>query len=570
VDQKRFLRWAAETLRALLLIVRLERDGRPFEPTGLRLRRASAAPVRQSELQGRLHASLAAREEPEITLAWLVLRAILEHFELLEEGSAVEPGSFALRRLEDWTFEQDSGAAMLAALSAPCPLRCEFCYERGLPDGQAPVMRPRAGNEELEARIALWRRGLDVAGLRGLRYGEVLPHPRFAEIFRLIRDLTSAPLPVATAGPGLNETAIRAMSGAPRALLQLSLNTCDPARRQRMMGDRRGAELLRALGLLEERQVAFVASAVAWPGLPWDDLEATIQAAEAHGALHFIVFLPSFSRFFAGTAPFDWRARWQETVEFVRRLRRRAAVPIRIAPDGWETLHAFADPLALEVLGATVGSPAQAAGLRPGDLVVEMDGHSFHSRPALNRALEAGWTQKREVSLLAERDGQRLRVSLAPPDSSSSYAAELDAPYGLHVYEGPDELRLRRLCELMARTDTRHAWVLCSQLLAQPYQRLWERTQAQLPADGLALEFVPVANNFWGGNIVVGDLLTAQDFAEAALARLAGGKGAPEALFVPPSPFHPAYWKDLRGDSFFEIQRRTGVPTLPILGEENK
>ena len=623
-----FARWAARTLDALLRIIQLERDGRPFEPDALRLRttRVPQSPIANPQSAiGLISPALAAREEPEIHLAWLALRTILEHFELLADGKAVVPTGFALRRLEDWTFTDVPNAAMIGALSMPCPYSCEFCYEDGLPDRAAPLRGPRAANAELDARMALWRRGLDVAGLRGLRYGEVLPHPRFAETLALIRELTDQPIVVATAGAGLDEARIRALAGRPRVLLQFSLNTCDPERRRRLMGDRNAERLLRALPLLRELDVAFIASAVAWPGLPFEDLEASVRAAETHGALHFVVFLPSFSRHFAEREPFDWRAQWAATAEFVRRLRPKVAIPVRLAPDAWEAAEFFGDPLALEVIGATSGSPAAAAGLRPGDRVLEVRpcGADLQvcaerradlevcttraaardvvppSRPALNRLLEEAWRGRRTLEVVVERGGERLAAVLSPSAkgrydtpptppytkggrttaaasrkqlearaAAPHYAEELDAPYGLHVYGGPDERELERIRDLLRGAGARRAWVLSSQLLAAPYGRLWERAAPGLSAGDPEVEFLPVANLFWGGNIVVGDLLTAGDFARAARARLDSGARPPDVLLVPFSPFHPVWWKDLRGGSFFEIERRTGLTTLPIFPTE--
>jgi hypothetical protein len=62
-----FARWAARTLDALLRIVQLERDGRPFEPDALRLRTtpvpSSAIPHSKSASE-LISPALAAREEP--------------------------------------------------------------------------------------------------------------------------------------------------------------------------------------------------------------------------------------------------------------------------------------------------------------------------------------------------------------------------------------------------------------------------------------------------------------------------------------------------------------------------
>jgi hypothetical protein len=567
LSSTQFARWAQSSLRAILGVFRLECDGRAFEPTAMQARISSRLPVNESHPDLGIPASLAVREEPEIQLAWLTFRSILEHFELLVGGVVVEPTSFMLRCVEDWTFEQDSPAAMLAALARPCPYRCEFCYEDGLPDATRPKVRKRATDGELDFRMSLWRQGRDCAGFRGLRYGEILPHPRFEEALRTVRLVADRPIPIATAGAGLSEEALRTLAGRPRVLVQLSLNTCDPVRRERLMGDRKAAELMQLLPRFREYDVAWAASAVAWPGLSCHDLEVTIRVAEEHGALHFVIFLPSFSRYFPLAPAFDWEVRWREIMTFVRELRAKVCIPIRIAPDSWEAAHGFFDPLAVEVIGVTAGSPAFGK-LRAGDTITAI-GHATHAgpltRPAANRALEQAWREKRGVQLRVRRTSQDFDVELICRDGTATPSAELDVPFGLHVYDGPDELSLARGVELLRFAGARRGWVLSAQLLAKPYEMLWQQC-GQLPGAGdVELEFIPVANAFWGGNILVGDLLTVDDFVHAVRAEMDAGAVPPDALLVPFSPFHPTYWRDLTGASFLQIERRTSLPAFPLV-----
>jgi len=585
------IRWVADTLQAVLLLIRLECRGQPFEPTALRIRITPAVEQSSTATPRGIPPALAAREEPEIHHAWLTLRTLLEQFELLVGEDVVEPDSFTLRRVEDWVYEQDSPAAMLAALARPCPYRCAFCYEDGLPDAAWPLVRPPASNDALDLRFALWAKGLDVAGFQGLRYGEILPHPRFAEALRVTRHVADRPISIATAGAGLTEEKLRALAGKPRVLLQLSLNSCDSENRRRLMGDRRARELVNMLPHFRKHDVAWTASAVAWPGLSFDDLTATVRTAQEYGALHFVLFLPSYSKYFSRKSPFDGEGHWQDTVPFIRELRTRVQIPIRVAPDSWEAGRCFDNPLSVEIIGTTIGSAADGK-LQPGDQLTAIgpasDGGVL-TRAAANRVLEQTWQAKEDLPLSVLRNGETLDVRLSIEENGLAGVAELDAPFGVHIYSGPDEKHLARAVQLLRFASVRSGWVLSAQLLAKPYELLWQQYRGMLKAGDLDLRFIPVPNRFWGGNIMVGDLLTVDDFVQAVqaererlrdrgrLARtegLGGGRDGcgprmectlPEVLLVPFSPFHPAYWRDLTGASFLQIERRTGLLTFPLV-----
>jgi regulator of sigma E protease len=73
------------------------------------------------------------------------------------------------------------------------------------------------------------------------------------------------------------------------------------------------------------------------------------------------------------------------------------------------------EPVAItgvEITEVVLGSPAEAAGMKAGDLILELDGLEIADSLALQR-----YTYERvgqEVSLVLEREGERLEVTLAP------------------------------------------------------------------------------------------------------------------------------------------------------------
>ena len=73
-------------------------------------------------------------------------------------------------------------------------------------------------------------------------------------------------------------------------------------------------------------------------------------------------------------------------------------------------------PDGLRVFAVVPGSPADRAGLRPGDLLVAIDGHELSTLDDMRRATPSLLRTSRGIEVTLERDGERvtLRVPLAP------------------------------------------------------------------------------------------------------------------------------------------------------------
>jgi hypothetical protein len=66
-------------------------------------------------------------------------------------------------------------------------------------------------------------------------------------------------------------------------------------------------------------------------------------------------------------------------------------------------------------------------------------------------------------------------------------------------------------------------------------------------------------HHFWGGNIIVGDLLVVSDFITCIEKWVKHHRHRPELVVIPSTPFS-RWGRDLRGKVFLEIERQTGVP----------
>ena len=100
---------------------------------------------------------------------------------------------------------------------------------------------------------------------------------------------------------------------------------------------------------------------------------------------------------------------------------------------------------------------------------------------------------------------------------------------------------------------------MSSPLLAEHVSSLIEMLREPLDLGNVHIECHAVKARFLGGDIICGDLVTVSDIVEHVRERLAS-QAAPDVLVVPSTMFD--YGLDLRGHSFYEIERRTGIPTL--------
>lgn len=73
----------------------------------------------------------------------------------------------------------------------------------------------------------------------------------------------------------------------------------------------------------------------------------------------------------------------------------------------------------IQVNSVESGSPADAAGLRKGDLIVSVDGHAFHTLDPLVDYLQNG--QGKPVTLAVRRDGQMLTMVVHPSMQGGSW-----------------------------------------------------------------------------------------------------------------------------------------------------
>ncbi|MDI6874062.1 radical SAM protein [Candidatus Solincola sp.] len=531
----------------------------------------SEAPVREG-IQGLppfLNRENAALYEPRLEFLARLLENLLSLVQLEAGGRPVEVDGFRLRRLSDWADAPVPSAQDVILHAADrCSCRCRFCYLRGSPPTlhYHPPFDPGDDWRRLEARIRHYRprarRGL-FPTFGGPR--EPFAHPQILPLLRSLRETTDEPLRLSTNGCALSPDLISELAKLAPLFLDLSLNSSDPARRSFLMGDPEPGRAISSLPRLAEAGIPFAVTVVAWPEPSLEemleDLGRTCLYAAGCGARMVQVNLPGYSRFFSPRPLFDTDEVWGAVVRRVRELRQDIPCPVVVSPALYEENLVRERKNLAEVIGVVPNSPAASWGLEPGDVILRLNGINVFNRPQARDLLtllqESG---KGRMSILVDRGGKR--VELEGERSRCRYPFDFHTGTHLGVVFMGSGLRLsylRDLEDLIRSSGARRVLFLTSRLVRPTLEQMLRERPLSLP-EGVELHLSVPENRFFGGNIMLGDLLVVQDFIDH-LREWRERKGfAPHLVVIPSSPFRLSGWgRDLTGRVYLDIARETGM-----------
>lgn len=417
-----------------------------------------------------------------------------------------------------------AGRHNILPLTSVCNVRCLFCSHHQNPPGVESIFLPPVSEEQFNLMLDCLDPGRPVVigeSVTRLMEGEPLTHPHFRWFMtRLRRRFPRQLIKLTTNGTLLDREMVEFLAEMRPLEVTLSLNSASPAGRQKLMRDGRAAVALAAGDLLSRAGVPWQGSVVAVPRVVgWDDINDTLRFLAASGAAGIRLFVPGHTRL----APDFLRLSRPERAgleQLVRQWRQSSAVPLTLEPPGLTDINAV-------LAGVRPASPAQAAGLKAGDVVLEVDGRPVFSRAD---AFERAYNLSRP--LLTCRRGEQVFTVRLEKKARSTSGLVLD--YDL----APAELAAAAAAIERHRPSTVRALTgeLAHPLLRAALQR-WGP-----PLSGV--ELVAVQNHFFGGNIACAGLLTVQDLARV-LAEL-----KPVDLLLLPGRAFDLKGRDLRGEKY--------------------
>jgi uncharacterized Fe-S cluster-containing radical SAM superfamily protein len=473
--------------------------------------------------------------------------------------SSTTPFAFRLKRLKDWLIKTSS-MNLLVQLSWSCRANCIFCYQKGNP----PFMRAkkRISKEEMNTRLKYFdfKRGLGLMGGGICENDEILTNPYFPEAIKSLRKKNKHEIiEMTTNGTSLTPQMIKTLAKANPLLLVLSLNSADPKIRKWLMNDPHPEIAISSLPLLKKHKIPFIISLVVWPGLPFSDIEKTIRYADENDAYAVRLCLPGYTELFSKKTLFDKNEYWGKTTKYFYPLSPKYTVPLLIVPNMFVQSLLYERVDLPKVIGAIKDSPAYDHGIKPGDLILEINGQSIDSIEAAMKTLIANLYQKVRIKIKRKDLVIDLEIIDKIKGCYPYGIRELrqNAPYGFLLterYLSHDDVK--DIGRHISVYDSKRVLVLAS-AGTRPFVEYLLRKYNISKTSGANIYIRVPRSRYFGGSIDAGDLLIVEDFIECIKQNLKIVK--PDLIILPASPFSK-WGRDLIGQVNLDVEREVGIP----------
>ena len=527
--------------------------------------------------------------EPRIEAIRRELKALLQVIDLEINGQTIEIDGFRLRQNSHWTGYSTSLSDIFWHLSSVCNFSCEFCYEKGNPEGFPIQNTPRmASPEEISTRLKYYD-PQKKQGLFTLRtaINEPFANKNALKYLHLMREKAPNELiSFVTNGAYLSEEVVKALGKLQPLFFNLSIYSTDPNIRRNTLRDFRGLKAVEAVNYLARYEVPYMTNLVMWPSIPLEDMERTIAFMSKHKAVVLRICLGGYSKYLEGNwEPFDTKKYWSTVVEYVEDIRDKYDIPILIEPNSFirKDTEAFVD-------GVIRYSPAHLKGIKRGDLIVKVNDKDVKSRMQLISALRRNSdktpmaskppgllsleTSKEsskhpEVILTIKRDSKIFQVSLNryDPEAMQFYPYNKivhfnDFMFGLIITDTLKYSTLLNVRRIIEKNKAKSVLLLTSEMIKPILDYMLKKTNA---FHGFDVHIRVAKNNYFGGSINVGDLLVVQDFIEAIQTFIEAEDKEVDLVLIPSSPFASSPWKrDLTGRPCMDIERKVNIKVRQI------
>jgi membrane-associated protease RseP (regulator of RpoE activity) len=234
-------------------------------------------------------------------------------------------------------------------------------------------------------------------------------------------------------------------------------------------------------------------------------------------------------------------------------LSKKYVIPVIVEPP-------LISDLACKIEGIMENSPAEKAGLKPGDIITQVDGTQVISRvdafntvyrrtdPVLSIIRADKSHENKNKPFRAEGKELVLNVKLVKKRNTSP---------GFVVYYDIAPEVAEKVRSVAKNQNANSVLVITSELALPAINRLFEVTLPELTKD-LNVHPLAVKNAYFGGTIKCAGLLTVQDIIPAVEQHLLTGP-QPDLILLPPVMFD-FKGKDLLGKTLADIAEKIKIP----------
>ena len=508
--------------------------------------------------------------EPRLGYIRRILESLQDIVELEVDGRPVKVDGFRLKNLDQWLAPGGGAGDIISHAGTRCNLSCRFCYNTGTTPALEP--RPRDSEEErkeIETRIEHYspRGRLNIFPNMGSP-SEALAHPHILDILEKLRAKTDEVFRISTNGAALTADMVSALARLAPVYIDVSLNSSSPARREWLMNDPSPEVAIDSLELLNKARIPFTTVIVPWP-FPsseemLDDLRSTVAFAARFDPVMIQISLPGCARELSEESQFSLDEVWGDLKNVAQELRRRTDCPIVIRPGMFEDFEDPSGPNEPTVVGAVKNSPAAIAGLLGGDRIARINGLPVKSRAQARTLLTTlHQSDLRNATIDICRAKERVNLRIDPSRHGYPYTSGTSTHLGaVFASAGIPQEWLERLKDVVVAHRAKRALVFTSRLVRPTLEKMISHNGLFADTD---LHLRVPENRFFGGNIIMGDLLVSGDFICAAKEFMEQSGAKPDLIVLPSSPFHLSGWgRDLSGRVYLDIERELGIPVALV------
>ncbi len=498
---------------------------------------------------------------PSIVMIKRILEAIISKVDIyLNTMEKVNITQFRLK-LNAWANYPDNlPNHILAHLSSVCNADCVFCYCKG-DLFRIPYL---TSCEEAKTRIKY----LNVEKNLGLpRFenpmGEPFCNPNILDILKMIREkVPDAPIQLTTNGILLNEATICELSKLKPIYLEISVNSLNSEYRCRLMKRKTNDGIWEKILFIKEQSIPFSGSVVAWPSLPLKEIEDIIKLLETTQALYAVIFLPGATKFhkFTGAEIRNLKLHWSVLKNFYLEIKNKFRIPVILIPSSFAITS-----IRSEIIGVMLNSPAEMAGIKTGDIVTGINDKPVFTSDAFYKIMKKVYNPPytEEVRMKIQRGTKFLDLVIKDlkndeyiyPYRPNGYVVEKNFFLGIMMSKTFDLSALNILRNFIHSRNLTRVAVFVSSLVKNQLKEVNKYIKLKDFFKKCEIRFYTMRNFWWGGNIILGDLMMVEDFCKL-LKHKRIREFSPEVVAMPTTFLR--YGRDYSGKSYKEIERETG------------
>ncbi len=497
--------------------------------------------------------------EPRLYFLKEMLLSLLVTGDFYHNGRIVRITGFAIRNKK--TFLQSyktKPGSIIQLFRIPCRIHCEYCYQDGVP-GDFPFNVKKIDSGEILDRIEHYSTEAELFPRVIYNVDETLSHPLFFEGMSKLRVKTPDIFYIYTNGEALTAENIIKLKELSPVLVNLSMSSANIETRKRVTRDRNPEIAINSVKELNKHQIPFEITLVAWPTISLEDIEDSIRYVDKYSPMYIKVILPGYSRFYK--RPFSENSREYnlKVIRFLRGIRNKYGTDIIFDLNKLEEIDLELDPLVPRISYITPNSPAFKAGLRKGDVIYSIMGKRVFFRLETMSYINAlhNLIGKTDLEMeILKKSGEKNAAILKKGSFFDDYPYfTWQTDLGIHIDDGIEPGAITQMNAIIKKHNARNVVFLTSNLMQYSLSHMLKKW-INIRKDVNFRTSIP-KNNFWGGNIFIGDLLTVDDFI-IEIQEIIEKFPETDLVILPSSPF--SSWKrDLKGDLFYRIRREFDV-----------